>query len=242
MLQGDSSMDSKELKVVLGRTAADALVHDNMKLGLGTGSTAVEAVKRIGELYKAGKLRNIICVATSFQAELECYTLGIPIYSLNDPLVGGRLDLTIDGADEVDDKWLLIKGGGGAFLMEKIIACYSEAYAIVVEERKLVRNIGSNFPIPVEVYPDAYLPVQKRLAELGGAVTIRQGEKFAGPAITKQGNIILDVAFAEEIDPISMEKKINEIVGVAENGIFTRKVTDLFIGHADGRIEHKKGK
>jgi ribose 5-phosphate isomerase A len=231
-------MDKKELKKLLGIRAVDALVRDGIKLGLGTGSTAIEVVKYIVELRRKGRLKNLVCVATSLQTEFACFESGIPIYTLNDSVVGGKLDLTIDGADEVDDNGYLIKGGGGALLVEKILAAYSDTYAIVIDSEKRVRNLGVKFPVPVEVMPIAYLPVSKRLLSLGATITVRQGDKIVGPALTKQGNIILDVLFAEPFDPVSMEKKINEIPGVVENGIFTIKVTDYLIIDQNGKIEH----
>jgi ribose 5-phosphate isomerase A len=231
-------MDKKELKKLLGIRAVDDLVRDGMKLGLGTGSTAIEAVKHIVELKKKNKLVRLLCVATSLQTEFACFEAGIPVYSLNDRNIGGRLDLTIDGADEADDNGFLVKGGGGALLVEKILASYSDAYAILIDSSKRVRSLGITFPVPVEVMPSAYVPVSKRLEAMEASVAIRQGEKIAGPALTRQGNIILDVLFGKPFDPIDMEKKINEIPGVVENGIFTVKVTDFFIASEDGIIDH----
>lgn len=209
-----------------------------MKLGLGTGTTAIEAVKHIVKLQSEGKLKNLACVATSLQTEFACNESGIRLYSLNDSYIGGRLDLTIDGADEVDPDRNLIKGGGGALLVEKILAAFSDAYAIVIDADKRVRDLGLKFPVPVEVVPLAHLPVSRKIESLGGSATIRQGDKIAGPALTKQGNIILDVLFTKPFDPAEMEGRINEIPGVVENGIFTIPVTDLFIADSSGKIEH----
>ena len=115
-------MSKENLKRSIGRLAVETLVKSGMKLGLGTGSTAVEAVRRVGELVRAGELANLRLVPTSFQTELECRLAGLKCSRLNDPDIGAVLDLSIDGADEIDPEWNLIKGGGGALLTEKIVA------------------------------------------------------------------------------------------------------------------------
>ena len=142
-------------KEAAGKTAVDALVKSGMKLGLGTGSTAVHAVRRVGELLLRGTLRDITAFATSFQTEIECEKLGIPFYPLNSRELSGGLDLTIDGADEVDPQNRLIKGGGGALLIEKIAAYASSAFAVAVDGSKIVDTLGTGFPVPVEVVPEA---------------------------------------------------------------------------------------
>jgi ribose 5-phosphate isomerase A len=123
-------------------------------------------------------------------------------------------------------------------VVEKIIGSCSSHYAIIADHSKLVHHLGETFPIPVEVFPSALLPVSRALESLGATYSIRAAEKIAGPVITKQGNILLDVSFKEAFSPREMEKTLNAIPGVVDNGIFTLKVTDLFIGYPDGEVKH----
>ena len=237
-------MDQKEIKELTGRSAVEALVKSGMKLGLGTGSTAIPAVRHIGSLLLEGKLKDIMAVPTSFQTSIECEKWGIPLFSLNSKEIKGKLDLTIDGADEVDRENRLIKGGGGALLLEKIAAYSSSSYAIVVDESKLVDSLGVKFPVPVEVVSEARIPVSLALEKLGAQVTLREALRKAGPVITDHGNLLLDILFREEVDPASLEAEINSIPGVVENGFFTgplkaRLRPMVFIGCSDGRVERR---
>lgn len=232
-------MDNTAIKELVGRSTVDTLVKSGMKLGLGTGSTAIPAVRRIGELWKQGILKDIKAVATSFQTILECEKWHIPLYTLNSPEIGGSLDLTIDGADEVDPQSLCIKGGGGALLLEKLVAYASETYALVVDESKLVKQLGLSFPVPVEVIPDARVIVVKRLEEFGCDVMLREALRKAGPVITDRGNLLLDIRFHARVNPRALEDEINHITGVVENGFFTKLHPIVFIGHSDGSVERR---
>ena len=237
-------MDTNSIKEMVAKEAVTTLVKSNMKLGLGTGSTAIPAVRYIGKLISEGTLKNIIAVPTSFQTTIVCEELGIPIFSLNSREIGGCLDLTIDGADEVDTENRLIKGGGGALLLEKIVAYASSSYAIVLDETKTVNTLGNKFPVPVEVIPDARLTVSMALEKLGASVKLREAVRKAGPVITDRGNLLLDILFKETIDPIALESKINTIPGVVENGFFTgpmdRKLRPMvFIGYNSGKVEQR---
>jgi len=237
--------DSNRLKEILGKTAVDNTVKSGMKLGLGTGSTAIFAVRRVGELLAQGALRDITAFATSFQTEIECEKYNIPFYSLNSRELTSGLDLTIDGADEVDPKNRLIKGGGGAMLIEKIAAYVSKEYVIIIDESKLTTNLGGGFPIPVEVIPAARMQVTRVLEEIGATVILRGAIRKAGPVITEHGNIILDIRFETKsqscpIDPSLMEAELNLIPGVVENGIFTQKIPLVYIARSDGTIETRK--
>jgi ribose 5-phosphate isomerase A len=229
------------MKAAAAKTAVDEMVKSGMKLGLGTGSTAIHAVRRVGELLSQGSLRDIRAFATSFQAEIECEKLQIPFFSLNSRELSAGLDLTIDGADEVDPQNRLIKGGGGAHLIEKIAAYASAEYAITVDESKLTERMGGGFPVPVEVIPEARVQVTKALEKLGANVIIREAVRKAGPVITEHGNLILDIRFNSPIDPQLMETEINNIPGVVENGFFTRKPPVVFIARSNGTVE-KRGK
>lgn len=232
-------MDTDEVKRLVGTQVVDTLVKSGMRLGLGTGSTAIHAVHRIGELLKKGTLREIVAVPTSFQTVVACQQVGISLVTLNDPAVNGRLDLTIDGADEVDPQWNLVKGGGAAMLIEKVVAHASKKYCIMVHVSKLVSRLGETAPVPVEIVPEALVTASRQLEALGGRVVLRMATKKAGPIISDHGNFVLDVSFAEPFDPPKMEAEIMMIAGVTANGIFTRPVSELFVGYPDGRVEHE---
>lgn len=233
-------MDANALKELVGRTAVDALVKSGMKLGLGTGSTALPAVRRVGRLLKDGALSDIKAVATSLQTEIECEAWGIPLYSLNSSAIGGELDLAIDGADEVDPAGNLTKGGGGALLLEKIVAYSARAFAVVVDESKLVERLGLSFPVPIEIVPDARVSVARELVALGAEPVLRQAVRKAGPVVTERGNLLLDLRFESWIDPADLEARIALIPGVVETGFFTRKKPVVFVARADGTVETRK--
>lgn len=232
-------MEQKELKERAAKAAVDALVRSGMRLGLGTGSTALPAVRYIGKLLQEGTLKDIRAVSTSFQTTIECETLGIPLFGLNSPEIGGRLDLTIDGADQLDPQGNCTKGGGGALLAEKILAYNSTRFALVMDASKITQQLGQTFAIPVEVIPEARLPVTLALQDLGAEVCLREAVRKAGPVITEHANILLDIRFSKSQDPVALEKLLNAIPGVVENGLFTQKAPIAFIAHKDGRIEER---
>ncbi|MDR3130931.1 MAG: ribose-5-phosphate isomerase RpiA [Treponema sp.] len=233
------NLDQKEMKALAGRSAVDALVKSGMKLGLGTGSTAVPAIRHIGGLMAQGVLKDIKAVPSSFQTVLECEALGIPLFSLNSREIGGSLDLSIDGADEVDPRNFCTKGGGGALLLEKLIAYASGLYAIVVDETKTVDNLGLKFAIPVEVIPEARVPVFRALQALGAEPVLREALRKAGPVITEHGNLIVDIRLKQTEDPVFLEAELNRIPGVVENGLFTRVRPSVFIARGNGSVERR---
>ena len=240
--RGNQLLKNQEIKERTGFRAADELAAPDMKLGLGTGSTAIHVVRRVGERLAAGELRGIRVFATSFQTELACEELGIPHYSLNSPELAGGLDLTIDGADELDPKGRLVKGGGGALLIEKLAAYNSARYAIVAEEGKLVSDLALRFALPVEIIVEARCTVTRALEKLGAVVTLREALCKAGPVITEHGNLLLDIRFQTPVEPEEMEERINLIPGVVENGFFTGRRAPwdrplLYIGRADATVE-----
>ena len=228
-----------ELKRAIAKKAVDTLIKNNMKIGLGSGSTALGAVLRISERLKEGSLSNILLILTSFQTEVECMRLGLHLRSLSDPAIDGKLDITIDGADEVNSHLFLTKGGGGALLLEKIVAYASLRYAVMIEQRKLVKYLGQKLPLPVEIVPEALTTAAQRLELLGAKTNLRMAKVNAGPIITDHGNFILDANFKQQYDPIKMDQEIMMIPGVIANGIFTRHVDHLFIGYDNGRVEHR---
>ena len=234
-------LSQSEQKKLVGTTAIDRLVEkglikDGTKIGLGTGSTAMPAVTRLAELIKAGKLKNIRAVATSFQTMLACEKLGITVYSLSSAEIGGKLDIAVDGADEIDTENNLIKGGGAAHLKEKLVEYNAAQLVIIADESKEVSSLGTKFPLPVEVVTEAWMPVMHELEKLGAACTIREGVKKCGPVITDNGNMIIDCLWQKPVNPAEMETKINGIVGVVENGFFSKNKPIVFIARADGTV------
>lgn len=230
-----------EQKVLAATTAVDTLIKEGkifsgMKIGLGTGSTAMPAVKRLAERIADGTLKDVKAVVTSFQTQLACEGFGIPVYTLNEKCIGGHLDLSIDGADEIDQKNNLIKGGGAAHLREKLVEYNSSFLAIVADSSKDVQSLGTKFPLPVEVISDARVPVIKELEKLGASCVLREGVKKAGPVITDNGNMILDCTWKAPVDPAGMEEKINKITGVVECGFFTKIHPVAFIAREDGTV------
>jgi ribose 5-phosphate isomerase A len=177
---GADKILAPQMKEAAGRAAVDDLVKSGMKLGLGTGSTAIHAIRRVGELLAQGALKDISAFATSFQSEIVCEKLGIPFYTLNSRELAAGLDLTIDGADEVDGQNYLIKGGGGALLIEKLAAYASALYAITVDESTLALHLGMGFPVPVEVIPEARVQAARSLEKLGAASALREALRKAG--------------------------------------------------------------
>ena len=228
------------MKEAAGRAVVDEMVKSGMKLGLGTGSTAIHAVRRVGELLMYGELHDISAFATSFQTEIECEKLGIPFYTLNSRELSAGLDLAIDGADEVDPQNFLVKGGGGALLIEKLAVCASSLFAVIVDESKLTERLGQGFPVPVEIIPEARVQVTRALEKSGANVNLREALRKAGPVITEHGNLILDIRFDSPIDPSVMETELNQIPGVVENGFFTRKPPVVYIARANGAIETRR--
>ena len=237
-------LSQNEQKILVANTAIDTLIEEKkifsgMKIGLGTGSTALPAVKRLAERIADGTLKDIEAVPTSFQTANYCQDLDIPVYSLNDRDIGGALDLTIDGADEIDPDCNLIKGGGAALLREKITAYNSRRFVIVADESKAVSSVGTKFPLPVEIIGEARVSITKALEKLGAACTLREGVRKCGPVITDNGNQILDCVWKSPVDPSDMESKLKQIPGVVEVGFFTRLTPTVFIAHADGSVERR---
>jgi len=230
-------MDATEIKQRVGYEAVDRTVRSGMKLGLGTGSTAVHAVRRVAELMERGTLTDILAVPTSFGTRIECQRLGIPLRDLNDPDIDGHLDLSIDGSDEVDPDRYLTKGGGGALLIEKLVEYNSDRLVVIVDESKMVSRLGERYPIPLEVVPAARRTLEKAVVRFGARPELRMAVKKSGPVYTDQGNVILDLYFNEAFDPVELERELNLFPGAVENGIFTKVRPMVIIGHSDGRIE-----
>ena len=208
--------------------AAVEQIQDGMVVGLGSGSTAALMIHGLGEKLQRGDLKGITGVTTSFQGEVLAAELGIPLKSLN---AISRIDLAIDGADEVDPHFQLIKGGGACHVQEKLVARRAERFVVVVDTTKLVDTLNLGFLLPVEVLPGAWRQVQGQLAEMGGRAELRMAVRKAGPVVTDQGNLVLDVAFAGGIqDPERLESEINNLPGVLENGLFVNLTDQVLVG------------
>ena len=205
------------MKKDCGYAAAD-LVKDGQVLGLGTGSTTLYFIEKVGMRVRDEGIE-VIGIPTSFQSRLLARQWNIPLTDLSE--------------HEIDPDFNLIKGGGAAHTLEKIVDYSADELVIIADESKLVDVLGA-FPLPIEIIPESLNPVTKALEDMGGKVDIRMGQAKDGPVITDNGNFILDVAFGQIDNPIPMEKELNTIPGVVENGLFTEMVDKVIIGSKDG--------
>ncbi len=222
----------KVMKQEVGKAAAGR-VQSGSIVGLGTGSTTAFAIQFLGERLKSGDLKDIKGIPTSFQASVLAKQHGIPLTTLDEV---EKIDIAIDGADEVDPNKNLIKGGGAAHTREKLVDCLAEQFIVVVDSSKLVDRLGSTFPLPLEVLPLAITPVMRAVAKLGGKPELRMAIKKDGPVITDQGNMIIDVKFESIDNPAEMEKTLNIIPGVVDNGLFVNVADLVLIGEIiDGK-------
>ncbi len=207
-------------------------VRDGNIIGLGTGSTAAYAVRFLGERVQAGL--NIRGIPTSVHTKELATTLGIPLTTLDE---FQQIDVTIDGADEFDPQLNLIKGGGGALLREKIIASASRQLVIIVDSSKQVAVLGK-FPLPVEVIPFAQPLVAKRIAALGAGVRVRQDEN-GNPFATDEGHHILDCSFGQIPDPPALARKLSDMPGVVEHGLFIDLATVVLMAKGEDVTEFR---
>jgi ribose 5-phosphate isomerase A len=223
------AIDIQSLKQQAAEAAAD-LVQPGMVVGLGHGSTAILAVRRLAELLRAGSLREITGVACSAHVEAEARRLGIRIANLDDY---PEVDLTIDGADEVDPRLDLIKGGGGALLREKIVAQASRREVIIVDETKLSERLGTRFALPVEVVRFGWRAQAGYLESLGAQVSLRQAAANE-PFLTDQGNLILDCRFGPIADAPALAERLQGRAGIVEHGLFIGLATDVLVAGQAG--------
>jgi ribose 5-phosphate isomerase A len=223
-------MDVETLKRQAGERAVD-FVRSGMVMGLGHGSTAIFALRKIARLLDAGELEDIVGVPCSREVEADARALGIPLTTLETHPV---IDLTIDGADEVDPHFNVIKGGGGALLREKIVAQASRREIIVVDESKLSPALGTIHRVPVEVTPFGWRTQVAFLEEQGARVTPREGEEGREFFRTDQGNMILDCAFEPLYAPQKLAEQLNRRAGIAAHGLFLGLTTDLVVAGQEG--------
>ena len=208
-------------------------IESGMVVGLGTGSTANFAIDRIGEKIRSGELQDIVGIPSSERTENLARKLNI---ALSDLTTHPAIDLTIDGADEVDPDLNVIKGGGGALLREKIVAQASRRNIIIVDESKLSPQLGTRWALPIEVVPFACKTEQIFLESIGGSVTLREDARKA-PYLTNQKNYILDANFGPISNPGELVAGLNERAGIVEHGLFLGLATDVIVAAADG-IRH----
>ncbi len=227
---------SAKYKQLAAEYAVD-LIEPGMVVGLGVGTTASFAVQRIAQLVREGKLADMLGIPCSVEVEQEARLMDIPLTTLEDhPFI----DITIDGADEVDVHFNLIKGGGGALLREKIVAQASKREVIVVDEEKLSPLLGTRWVLPVEVIPFGWGSQAIFLESLGARVTRRQTDRGT-PFITDQGNIILDCSFGPIEQPAALAEQLIQRVGIVEHGLFLGLATDLIVAGKDG-IQHQRAR
>lgn len=236
-----AELSQAEQKKLVGAYAVDKLLEEGlifsgMKIGLGTGSTAMPAVERLAHHLHSGTIKDIKAVATSFQTTIACEQLGIPVYSMNATVIGGQLDLAIDGADEISPENHLIKGGGAALLLEKIVAYNAKQFVVVADSSKDVPHLGTGFALPVEIIAEARSSLVRQLEELGAQCSLREGVRKAGPVVTDNGNLILDLLWKEPVDAASLEDRIKGLVGVVEVGFFTKNKPRCYIARKDGSV------
>ena len=221
--------------------ASEAVRHvkDNFVIGLGSGSTTAYAIHQIGDRIRQKEM-HILAVPTSYQAFTSAVKHGIPITTLEEhPTV----DLTIDGADQIDDELNLIKGMGGALTREKIVAYASKKLIIIADERKKVTFLGEeNHPVPIEVVPFAASTIMFKIKEIGGKPILRESNKKVGPVITDNGNVIIDANFGIIHEPKELDCKLKRLPSVVETGLFVKMADLIYLGTRSKvrKLERKK--
>jgi ribose 5-phosphate isomerase A len=226
--------DIDTLKKQAAEYAVNKFVNSDMVIGLGTGSTAIYALSRISEKLKSGEITNLKGIPSSNQIESEAKRLGIPIITFNEDT---KIDVTIDGADEVDPDLNLIKGGGGALLREKIVAQASKREIIVVDGSKLSNQLGTKWPVPVEIIPFGWETHNGFFKSIGARPVLRLLDSSA-PFITDEGNYIIDLHLGGIDDLSSFSGELKSRAGIVEHGLFINLATDLIVASEEG-IKHR---
>lgn len=224
------------MKKRVGYKAVDDYVHSGMVVGLGTGSTAYYAIERLGQKLREGELHNVVGIPTSTKTELQSKSLNIPLTTLDTHPV---VEVAIDGADEVDEKLNLVKGRGGSLLREKLIETEAKKLVIIVDDSKLVQNLGMTGAVPVEVIPFCWKHTMRRLlqleslAECNVSATIRSEKDSI--YVTDNNNYIVDLFVERPIPDISLAgRQISDVVGVVEHGIFLNMADVCLVSGTEG--------
>ncbi len=221
---------TREMKRTVGIEAA-CMVGQGDVVGLGTGSTAEFMIEELGRRVREEGL-DIVGIPTSFDAAVLARGNGIPTGTLDDV---DRVDIAVDGADEVDPAMNLIKGRGAAHLREKIVDGMAERFIVIVDESKLVERLGTKSPVPLEVLPMAVQPVMGAVEAMGGEPVLRMAVHKDGPVITDQGNMVVDARFDGIDDPGGLERALNNVPGILENGLFVGLATEILVGRISGQ-------
>lgn len=219
-------MDWRESAKKMVAVTATKHVKEGFFVGLGSGTTVAYVFQELGKRIREKKLQ-IYGIPTSYQAFLLAVQHKIPITSLDEH---PQLDVTIDGADQVDEELNMIKGMGGALTREKIVASASKMNVIVIDETKLTKTLGANQPVPVEVLPFALSVVTSKLRSLGRNPVLRKAEKKLGPVVTDNGNFILDVHFGPIDNPKGLNQTLKTISGIVETGLFVEMANVVYVG------------
>lgn len=229
----DAATAQDRAKQAVGAYAA-SLVHEGMRVGLGTGSTTAYLIQALGRRVREDGL-SIAGVPTSFAAERLARRVGIPLTTLDDH---PGLDLAFDGVDEFDPDLNLIKGRGAAHAREKVVATEADRFVVLADPSKRVDRLGTQMPIPVEILPMAVGPVTRMLEAEGGEVDLRMGTRKDGPVITDQGLWVLDVSFEGGLsDPQAMDALLNACPGVLDHGLFLGIAACVLVGAPGGHVE-----
>jgi ribose 5-phosphate isomerase A len=216
---------------LMAAEVAAAQVEPGMVVGLGTGTTASAMIRRLGERVERESIA-FVAVATSAATATLARSLGIPLRDLDDVDI---LDLNLDGADEIDGAFRMVKGHGGALLREKIVASAARRRVAVITAEKRVDRLGTRMPIPVEVSPFGLRHIERQLRDLGAATTLRR-EPTGAPFVTDGGHQIIDCHFAQIDDPEALECRLKGVTGVFETGLFIGLCDRMIVGHPD-RVE-----
>lgn len=238
-----------ELKKQAGYKAVDDYVRSGTVIGLGTGSTAYFAVERVGQKIASGELKDMMAVPTSIRTKEQCESLGIPLTTLD---THSKLDVAIDGADAVDPKLNLIKGGGGAHFREKIVEQCASKFIVIVDDSKMQTGLGPSFMLPVEIVQFCHEHTMRQIAALpalkGCEPVLRLGSSSNNkpdgdkPAITDNGNYVVDLKFTSPIkNPVAAAEQLKSLIGVVEHGLFCGMATACIIAGTDGITVKTKG-
>lgn len=220
-------VDSSILKENVGKEASK-LIKDGQVVGLGTGSTTHHFIRYLGQRVKDEEL-DIMGIPTSFQSLILARESGIKTTTLDEY----DIDISVDGADEVSPSLDLIKGGGAAHTIEKLVDSSADEFVVIVDDSKMVESLGK-FPVPLEIIPESLRLVKNAVMEMGGVPDLRMGIKKDGPVITDNGNFVLDVKFDSIENPYELEIELNTIPGVLENGIFSGITDKVIVGKESG--------
>ena len=215
------------------KSAAKAIEHikSDMVIGIGSGSTAAEGIRLIGEKVATGELSNIKAVPTSYQAIQEAVKAHIPLTTLDEHPV---LDFGFDGADQLDNELNAIKGGGGALLREKIVASCCKEYVLIADQTKVSDVLGRDQPIYLEIHPMAVTPVSRKLRNMGAKPTVRQAVGKLGPVVTDNGNNLIDADFGPIHNPGYLNARLHSVQGIMETGLFIGYAQVAYIGTKTG--------